>query len=248
MHSKTKRQKAEDKVQFAGKSHEFRLAMSQGQNMSSDESPLLATLNTLDLRELSILKAIASLAASPPEYQCLDAPGQLALTIARFYKAMKDAPEGATSKLPDTFSISKQYSLMKKRAASARFDNKSRLPPKNASAGCAAALLSEYQGLLLDCIRGLENRWDWATLRDTRASFWVRSDSKLRKISEEIGQNMYRKTRDILKSAIFFIIAGKKRTLINLSAADRTESGQKFFKFMTNSPNGLFIEYCKKGE
>ena len=67
-----------------------------------------------------------------------------------------------------------------------------------------------------------------------RIPFWMRSDDTLREIAEEIGQKLYKDTRDILGSALFFIVAGKHRTLRNLANADGTESGKKFFKFMTD--------------
>ena len=227
----------EDKVELTGKSHEFKVAMSQHQEAYEYESSLLSNLTKLNSGELRVLRAIATLVADPPDYRKLDAPGQLALTISRLHTSLKDTSgkekSKAASKKTNSPAKSNTYAFLRRLPYNAS-GNKAKLPPRHASAGCVAALLSDYQGLLLDCIRIPGKKLDWTTIREARAPFWLRSDEKLRQLSEEIGQNQYRESRDILKSAIFFIVAGKKRTLTNLAAADRTASGSKFFKFLTS--------------
>ena len=189
-------------------------------------------LSTMHANELRVLQAILSVAMEPPKYGKLDPQGQLTLTIYaihREYKNIENDEEKSTSKS----SMSMQSFHHAKRQMKLEAD-RPKLHPQNASAGCLAALSSDYQQLLVDTIRQPGEKLDWLTVRNLRIPFWLRSDEKLRQLSEEIGQNLYRKSKDILKSAIFFIIARKMRTLKNLAAADMSMSGRKFHKFLIN--------------
>jgi hypothetical protein len=229
------------RVDSSGKSEEFKLAMSsriervKDQDNEIDDS-LPPILTSMSANELRVLWAVCEVSTNPPAFGKLDAQGQLALTIYSIHTTLKLIPNDEAAKLalknPSSFSKTPMPSYRVKR--SSVFDDKAKLPPGSASAGCVSALISDYQGQLLDCIRQPAKKLDWTSVREMRMPFWIRSDATLRQVSEEVGQNLYRESRDILKAAIFFIVAGKKRTLRNLAAADRTESGQKFFKFMTN--------------
>ena len=220
------------------KSLEFRLAMSSGLSIpdteEGDQEALLPPiLNSLQAEELRVLWAIGEIVLNPPNFRTLDAPGQLALTVHRLYTALKSSlkddgqqKSGNPGSSMPSFLVKRQMLTMK--------DETPKLPPPNASAGCVAALLSSCQGQIIECLRRPGDKIDWETARGMRVPFWIRSDDTLRKISEEIGQKMYKDSRDILKSALFFIVAGKKRTLMNLAAADHTESGKKLYKFMSD--------------
>lgn len=223
----------EKNVETSGKSTEFKLAMSSPDEGS--ENPLPPILSSLRTMELRVLWALSEVTMSLPDFKKLDPQGQLTLTIYAIHEALKRSPKikaGAESTKHRGKSL--MSSFLVRRQSSDLDNQKAKLPPQNASAGCVAALLSDCQGQLLDCVRKPGVKLDWSTARELRIPFWVRSDDKLRELSEEIGQNLYRESRDILKSALFFILAGKKRTLRNLAAADPTESGKKFFKFLTD--------------
>jgi len=196
--------------------------------IDEDLTSIPEILSSMHANELWVLQAILSAVMEPPKYGKLDPQGQLTLTIYaihREFKNNKKNEEKSTSKSLPSFYVKRQKNPEGERP---------KLHPQNASAGCLAALLSDYQELIIDTIRQPGVKLDWSTLRNLRIPFWLRSDEKLRQLSEEVGQKMYRQSKDILKSAIFFIIAGKKRTLKNLAAADSSLSGRKFHKFLTN--------------
>jgi len=104
-----------------------------------------------------------------------------------------------------------------------------------ATSGCISALLSNNQNALLETCRVVPgDKFDWNDARSFRFPFWIRSDDKLKKMSEEIGQAIFRKTKDVMECAIYFIIAGNMRMLRNLAATDQHQSGRKFMKFITD--------------
>ena len=189
-------------------------------------------LSTLKTNELRVLAAILQLLMKPPRYGKLDSSSQLALTLYKLHKEMKENANETENKPTTALSVASFSAFRVNRQAT--YGDTEKLHPQNASAGCLAALLSDYQEMLIDTIRPLGEKLDWETVRDLRVPFWLRSDDKLRQLSEEVGQKMYRDSKDILKSAVFFVVAGKKRTLINLAAADSTDSGRKFYKFLTD--------------
>ena len=188
-------------------------------------------LNAMNPSELLVLRSILNVALKPPKYGALDIQGQLTLTIHAIHEEMSKEEEERAKQKKSTLNTA-FHGIYVKRAST--IDSEEKKLPQNASAGCLAALLSDYQGLILNTIRRPGQKLDWSTVRNLRIPFWLRSDEKLRQLSEEIGHTMYRQSKDILQSAIFFIIAGKKRTLMNLAAADTSLSGRKLHKFLTS--------------
>jgi len=191
-------------------------------------------LSSMHMNEIRVLMAILRVVIEPPKYGMLDPQGQLTLTIYSIHKELKMTKEEQSKEGNPNSSISiTMPSIHTKRLTSSMESKRPKLHPQNASAGCLAALLSDYQELLVDTIRQPGQKLDWLTVRNLRVPFWLRSDDKLRQLSEEVGQKMYRQSKDILKAAIFFIVAGKRRTLTNLAAADTSNTGRKFHKFLT---------------
>ncbi|KAL3923893.1 MAG: hypothetical protein SGILL_001380, partial [Bacillariaceae sp.] len=200
-----------------------------------NEDRLPEILSTLQESELRVLKALLGVVMNAPKYGKLDPQSQLALTLFLLHKELKEKSASKTeSQSPRNASMANYSSLYVKRQIVTGNGDKAKLLPQSASAGCFATLLSDYQEMLLEMIRTPGEKLDWSTVRDLRLPFCLRSDEKLRKISEEVGQKMYRESKDILQSAIFFVVAGKKRTLTNLAAADNTDSGRKFYKFLNS--------------
>ncbi len=202
-------------------------------NFSSDidEKCIPEFLMTMTSSELLVLRSILNVVMNPPKYGALDIQGQLTLTIHSIHKEIAKEEEEKAKQRKKTSNVS-LHGIYVKRSTDTE-PNEKKLQTQNASAGCLAALLSDYQGLLINTTRQPGQKLDWPEVRNLRIPFWLRSDEKLRQLSEEIGQTMYRRTKDILQSAIFFIIAGKRRTLTNLALADTSLSGRKFHKFLT---------------
>ncbi len=221
-----------------GRSQEFKLATSARTQEGHDENiktlpPILASFPPAGLR---VLWAITEVVKNTPYYGNMDTQGQLALTIFAIHKALKTSPSDVASKASSSspYSNSTMQSFFQRRKSSSTIHETFKFPPQSASSGSVAALLSNYQGELVERTREPGRKLDWATVRELRMPYWIRSDAKLRQVSEEVGQSLYRESRDILKAAVFFLAAGKLRTLRNLAAADNTESGKKFFKFLTS--------------
>ena len=213
--------------------------ISGSSNMNSDDfnsennaNCVPGFLTTMNASELLVLRSILNVVMNPPNYGVLDIQGQLTLTIYSIHKEIKKEEDGKVKMKKSSSNISYHGIYVKRKTKTESEERK--LHPQNASAGCLAALLSDYQGLIVNTIRQPGQKLDWAAVRNLRIPFWLRSDEKLRQLSEEVGQTMYRRTKDILQSAIFFIIAGKTRTLTNLAAADTSLSGRKFHKFLTS--------------
>jgi hypothetical protein len=226
------------RIASAGKSQEFKLAISHqvkhgGEDNDKRLPPLLASFPPAELR---VLWVIANIVKNTPKYGKMDKQGQLALTVFTIHMSLKKSPSDSVPKANPSSPYHKSNfsSFFQRRKSSSSLDEKSKLPPQSASSGSVSALMSNYQGHLTECIREPGKKLDWAAVRELRMPFWIRSDDKLRQISEEVGQSLYRESRDILKAAVYFIVAGKTRTLRNLAAADSTESGKKFFKFLTS--------------
>lgn len=220
-------------IDTSGKSRDYVVSWVSQFNVSEESDIIFPScLTSLHANEVRVLKAIINLVVEPPKFDKLDPPSEFALSLYSLHFRLHDdesQEESGSSSLPRP----SYASFHVRRPLSSASDSQPKLLPQNASAGCLAALLSDYQEALIDRIRNPGEKLDWTCVRDLRLAFWLRSDEKLRSVSEEVGQKMYKDSKDILKSAIFFIVAGKKRTLTNLAAADNTESGKKFYKFLT---------------
>ena len=231
---------ADDEIDTVGKSQEFKMAMSSALNKAESENlkSFRTMLSSLQPKELRALWAIVKTTVNPPNFSKVDTTAQLALALFSIHQAMKSSPID-DSKVRSVGSSSRQRtkympSFNVKSKSATESDTKSDMSLHNASAGCVAALLSDFQGQIVESLRQPGAKFDWHTVKELRIPFWLRSDDALKAISEEVGQKLFRDSRDILKAALYFIVAGKKRTLRNLAAADSSDGGRKLTKFLTD--------------
>ena len=222
-------------------SREFMMAMdpckapnsSEGTNEDIEEINLPDPIKDLCADELCFLWTMGELCYKPPNFQGLDNLAQLAvlsLAILRQVKTSRyeDASEDLSATLVD---VSPRSFLVKK----ASFFETTLAPQemKIASSACLSALLSDSQSRLLQTCKP-EGRWTWEEARILNLPFWVRSDNELKKISEEIAQQIYKESKDAMESALFYVITGNMRMLKTIAAADRNQTGRTFLKFINS--------------
>ena len=194
-----------------------------------DTVELPPVLQVMKEEDLIILWTLGDMLLNPPNLDSLDLCGELACysyeTSSRLSKLQPPQKPGPERKEASVKSLGPSLKNMKW--------NGSEIAPLGScnSASCLASLLSKDQSILLDRCRANSLNWDF--VRRCKIPFWLRSDKALAKLSEDVGQSLFRESRDIMECSIFFIIAGKMRTLRNLAATDKSESGRKFFKFIT---------------
>ena len=200
----------------------------QASQSDSDEAfEIRPILKRLCVEDIHILRALCELLLDSPMSLSVDLCGEHFIFSARLLeKIRKGTPEDGDGLLRATASVPGRAHVLKNAGEMANIET--------SSAGCLAALLSSSQAQLLGFCKHSGKKLDWKEAKRLRLPFWVRSDAALAQASEEIGQNMFRSQRDIMEAALFFIVAGKTRTLKNLAAADSTENGRKFCKFMSS--------------
>ena len=206
-------------------------------------------LRSLNRDEIRFLWAIGELLSNPPNFKSLDAPAQHTLfcvsLLAQVKAAGNDEEEEEIIKLAIvsvTPGNSQTAHFSRRQFLKLDDNDKPIQKPVIAAAGGLAALTSSTQTALVDRCRPANGQLDWDAARSLRIPFWIRSNDHLRKMSEEIGKAVFKKTKDIMECALFFIIAGNMRTLKNLALTDHKESGRKFSNFLTgydfSSPHG----------
>jgi hypothetical protein len=216
----------------------------EGNDAPANELSIPEPLSGLDLDELCALWCVGELCNSPPNFSGLDKLGQITILCNAIMHHIKDSgyrDEGDKWKenlSPD----STRMFLVKMKSTSSRGTRKElQTRMKIASSGCLAALLSSSQNRILAACKPL-GKWTWEAASAINLPFWLRSDRDLFKISNEIGQQIYKETLDVVEAALFFIIAGNTRMLKAVAATDRNESGKIFLKFITSydfsSPRG----------
>jgi hypothetical protein len=200
------------------------------------EAGLPLVLKSTIAEDLSILRGICDLLLEPPDFKSLDDCGQhFILSLSLLYKLRppEQTDENSVSATRATgFSIPK--GLQQSTPSTPNKSNKDKPRTQVAASACFAALLSNHQSVIIARCKQLQSPLNWESARELRLPFWVRSDQALARLSEEIGQSIFREKRDIMDCALFFIIARKMRTLKNLAATDPTEKGRTFFKFITS--------------
>jgi hypothetical protein len=187
-------------------------------------------LQQMSIEDLLILRACCDIVLDPPNFQSLDAPGQHFICTAELLQKVDQDREGKENIGTSASVVVAPMVLVK--TLSYASDDPVKEHATIAASGCLAALLSNCQTSLIDYVR--KRKMDWTLARELRLPFWIRSDASLLKISEEIGHNIYRDNRDVMDSALFFVIAKKTRTLKNLAAADQSDNGRKLFRFLTS--------------
>eukprot|EP00546_Thalassionema_frauenfeldii_P003972 CAMPEP_0178922358 /NCGR_PEP_ID=MMETSP0786-20121207/16106_1 /TAXON_ID=186022 /ORGANISM="Thalassionema frauenfeldii, Strain CCMP 1798" /LENGTH=668 /DNA_ID=CAMNT_0020596707 /DNA_START=785 /DNA_END=2788 /DNA_ORIENTATION=+ len=218
--------------------------------VGTDTLKLPSLIRKLNKDEIRLLWAIGEINLNPPKYTALDVPGQLALFCFTLFDQLKAAMNEEEETMNDDEeeevingmepnekipSESSSFIDHFSRRQSFNLSDDAKVKPVAVAAACAlAALTSNHQRGLVDKARPDNEKIDWDRARSLRLPFWVRSDDELCKLSCEIGLAVYRQTRDIMESAIFFIIAGNMKTLKNLAATDGSLSGTKFLKFINS--------------
>ena len=229
------------------RSNEFKLTMAVLPEDSDaceqeQEALLPLPLRTLTVDELRLVWALGEIVANPPNFKGIDESAQHTLICVALFRALECAKNDEESEtgLQRRNGMSLQ-NINDQLHGSMRVKNTFSFysvgpPPKPsiASAACIAALTSNYQVQLIESFRPQNDKFSWENARSLRLPFWVRSDEQLRKITEEIGQKEYRDTRDIMKSALFFVMVGNIRTLRNLAATDQSMTGRTFSKFINS--------------
>jgi hypothetical protein len=189
-------------------------------------------LQQLSLEDLHILRAFCELIIDTPDGTGLDNASHDFVFGSALLRKLQSAnlqTLTATVRPDDAFPVPGVLVRSQSRAKVA-CNQSAQIPPTS----CMFALLSNTQFRLVEYCKGSGRKLNWQSARELRLPFWVRSDAVLSRLSEEIGQNTYRDTRDIMECALFFVIAGKTTTLRNLAATDHSENGQKFLKFLTS--------------
>jgi RAVE protein 1 C terminal len=207
-------------------SHTKRSGGFQKAEKESSCSELPAVLRAMSIEDLSLLWAVGEVSRSPPDFGVVDRPGQLFLFSSALFLKSEEI----------TRQLNQQRLTGSRIPGVGRFgstNSSAREPDMIASAGVLGALLSSNQVQIMKSFRSPNQKMSWQLARQHRISFWERSDAVLLRISEEIGQTIFRETRSSMGCALFFIISRKIRTLRNLAATDQTESGSKFSKFLS---------------
>lgn len=170
--------------------------------------------------------SLGQLALAPPNFQAIDSCGELFLFAASLLKNLDKSGENNHPSNTPNKSAGRDSDQRPHSNISGHF--------QVASSACLAAMICADQELLVERCRSSGEKLDWDKTRKLRIPFWLRSDEALAKVCEEVGQTSFRRDRDIMECAIFFIACGKLRTLKNLAATDQTETGRKFFSFLTS--------------
>ncbi|KAL7498560.1 hypothetical protein ACHAWT_006431 [Skeletonema menzelii] len=219
------------------RSREFMLAMSQGSKKSTKLNELPTPLQTLTVEELRCLWAIGEVLANPPAFKKLDSYSQLCLFCVSLMRNLLDKPKsnGKTAQPENTMPsyvggrmlTSQQKSSATLEEGMAKFDN-------IASAGCLSALMSDCQKLLVNSCRPLGDKFSWDSTRSIGLPFWLRSQTELISVAEEIAQTIYKDSRNVMDCALYYIAMRNMKKLKAIAATDRSESGKKFFKFISD--------------
>jgi len=224
-------------------SKEFKLAMGAGGAISECDTsekiesriPLPDPLKSLSRDELHFLWAMGKLNQKPPQCSKLDEYAQLTAFCAALMRSIQgDQPTdvGNTgAAYPQSTRADRQFVI--KKSSSVHTTQEKAKPPVIASAGCLAALVSDSQSELLTSLRKTNEKLDWPTTRSLGVPFWLRSNDALRTVAEEIAQDLFKKKRDVMECALYYVATHNMRSLRNFAAADQSDSGRTFFKFIT---------------
>ena len=212
------------------KSMEFVLTMSHAgevEEKKSESGEIPVPLKNLNEDEILFLWATGNMIAKLPNFSKLDASAQLSLyslsllrTLENFHYDKDDDNTAYSGRNTQSFSASYESGLS---------------PPLGiASGACLSALLSNTQSTLLSSSRIPNSKLDWSTARAIRLPFWLRDDDELCRIAEEIGQHLFKSTKNVMECALFYIAMRKTLKLQTMARADPRDSGQKLYKFLSN--------------
>ena len=222
------------------RSREFMLAMSQGSKKSTKLNELPTPLQTLTMEELRCLWAIGEVLANPPAFNKLDSYSQLSLFCVSLMRNLLDKRNNNDSTGDTAKSVNAMPSyvggrmLTSQKKSSSNLDEGKAKFDSIASAGCLSALMSDCQMLLVKSCRPVGEKFSWDSARSIGLPFWLRSQKELVSIAEEIAQTIYKDTRNVMDCALYYIAMRNMKKLKAIAATDRSESGKKFFKFISD--------------
>ena len=237
-------------------SKEFKVAMgfgTPGSDHNIDHDPggieLPEPLQNLSGDEILVLWAMGEVIAKPPKFASLDLYAEHTSFCMALFRNIESAnvnnsdereADYTQSSLRKSSPISGRSFLVKRSSLSLKKDSVKF--STIASSAFLSALVSDTQRKLLSSARRANKKMDWPTARTFGIPFWLRSDEELRKVAEEIAQDIFQKKRDVMESALFFIATRNMRSLQSFAYADQTETGKMFSKFLTqydfSSPRG----------
>ena len=138
------------------------------------------------------LRAIGQLLVDTPNYDKLDSLSQL----IKFASSLIDHLTTSKPEDPESngSSLVSLGSFFVKSSVNNNIISKAPEPSQVAASACLAPIMSDTQNHLLKSYSKVNVKMDWKTARELRLPFWLRSDDKLKKISEEIGQEMFKRT------------------------------------------------------
>ena len=223
------------------RSKEFKLAMSQGSKKSEKLNGLPAPLQKLTMEELRCLWAIGEVLANPPSFKKLDSNSQLGLFCVSLMRNLLDKRNNndATKDTSKSVNAMPSYEggrmLTNQKKSSSDLEGGKIKFDQIASAGCLSALMSDSQTLLVNSCRSVGEKFNWDIARSVGLPFWLRSQKELVSIAEEIAQTIYRDTRNVMDCALYYIAMRNMKKLRAIAATDRSESGKKFFNFISDN-------------
>jgi hypothetical protein len=222
------------------RSKEFVLAMSQGSKKSEKLNALPIPLQKLTMDELRCLWAIGEVLINPPPFKKLDSNSQLSLFCVALMRNLLDGRNNIDSANFTAKAVNAMPSyeggrmVMSHNRSSSNLEGGKTSFDNIASAGCLSALMSDSQMLLVNSCRPIGEKFNWDIARSIGLPFWLRSQKELLSIAEEIAQTIYKDTRSVMDCALYYIAMRNMKKLRAIAATDRSDSGKKFFKFISD--------------
>lgn len=240
-HPKSKEDKLLEELQHALYASQREKMSTSDENTNDTKYSLPEPLDRLSTDEIRLLWAIGEMLRDPPKFKSLDPEGQLTLFSVSLLRSLGRATNGKDNEVDwgRTTMVPRSF-LIKQPSSTFKTDKKEFVPI--ASAGCLSAMTSSCQGRILEACRMPNEKFDWDIVRTIRLPFWLRSDTQLLAVCEEVGQRTFKDTRNVLDCALFFVATGNMRRLRGFAATDQSISGRTFSKFITeqdfSSPRG----------
>jgi len=213
-------------------SKDFKIALAMSESGLKSESKLLIdSFKDMTREDMHLLWSIGRVMLKHRDYNKVDRQGQLTCFSIDLMRQLAVNPYDKN----ETSVVAGKLVASSLGEPNAPLSQSSSKCAQISSSACLSALLSNTQGQILKATKSHEEKMDWPTARSLMLSFWLRSDKLLRNIVEEIGLEVYRKTRDIMECAIFLISSGNMKKLKALAATDRSDSGRKFLSFISDN-------------
>ncbi|KAL3804783.1 hypothetical protein ACHAWO_005312 [Cyclotella atomus] len=195
-------------------------------------SPLLS----LNKDEQTCVWVIGDIVCNMPSFKRLDSLSQHCLFSVTFMRRLIVAREKSQSSdavMQDTLNYVGGRPVLKKQMSSVNIEQ-NEAKHTAASAALLSALMSGTQSRLIDACRPKNEKFNWESARAVGIPFWVRSDKSLVSVAEEIAQTVYKSTKSVMDCALYCVAMRNMKKLRTIAATDRSDSGKKFFTFLTD--------------